>query len=111
MDTETEKPRGRISYGIWVTWMFVWYIVDRIVDGLSEYTRIIRREPDLFLGVTLFLLGLLNFNSGKFCDGNAADYLSCTRPATYYYFDAVDVALIILGIFCILIWFQKRRTA
>jgi hypothetical protein len=51
----------------------------------------------------------LNLQSGKYCDGNAADYLACTRPTTYYYYNGFEIFLIIAGIFLILLWFQKEE--
>lgn len=66
-------------------------------------------ETELFIGTALLAVGLLSFESDKYCDGNTADYLSCTRPSTYYYFDWLDVTLIVLGIFFILIWFLNKR--
>lgn len=71
--------------------------------------RYLLLETELFLGAALVAIGLLSFESDKFCDGNTADYLSCTRPSTYYFFDWLDVTLIILGIFLILIWVLKTR--
>jgi len=84
-------------------------IFDRVMDGLEEDWKIVRHESDLFLGMLLFLLGLLDFHSGKYCDGNTADYLSCTRPVTYYYYTWLEMILIILGVTFILLWFMKRK--
>jgi hypothetical protein len=66
-------------------------------------------ETELFLGTALVAIGFLSFESDKYCDGNTADYLSCTRPSTYYYFDWLDIALIIAGIFFIFFWLLKTR--
>ena len=93
----------------------VWHntvaLFDRAIDAGEENVHIIRRESDLFLGTFLFLVGLLNFHSGRYCDGNAADYLSCTRPVTYYYFSWLEMILIVLGIFLVMLWFLKRQRA
>ena len=70
---------------------------------------IIRREVELFLGAALTLVGILGFNSAKFCDGNTADYLSCTRPTAYHYYSASDIILIVVGVFFVLLWFLKRK--
>ena len=82
---------------------------DRLLDAMEENWAIVRREKDLFFGSLLFLLGLLDFHSGKYCDGNTADYLSCTRPVTYYYYTWLEIILIIVGVFFILLWFMKRE--
>jgi hypothetical protein len=84
-------------------------LFDRFVDAGELDLHIMRRESDLFFGVLLFILGLLNFHSGRYCDGNTADYLSCTRPVTYYYYTWLEVMLIVVGIFFMLLWFLKRR--
>lgn len=89
--------------------MVVFSFFDHLVESLIDYIRVIVRERELFFGAVLVLLGLLNFNSGKYCDGNAADYLSCTRPATFYYFDWLDITLICIGVVGILLWFMKER--
>lgn len=85
-------------------------LVYGVVDILADSLRTIAREKELFLGTGLALLGLLNFNVGRYCDGNTAEYLSCTRPAVYYYFDALDIALIIVGVFLVLVWFVRVRS-
>jgi hypothetical protein len=79
------------------------------MDKLEADWLIVRRESDIFLGATLFSIGLLNFHSGKYCDGNAADYLSCTRPVTYYYYTWIEIGLVILGVYLILLWFLQRE--
>jgi hypothetical protein len=80
-----------------------------LVVALEEYARLMRKEMELFLGTLFLIVGALNFDSGKYCDGNTADYLSCTRPAVYYYFDALDVVLVVLGVFLLLLWRVKNR--
>ncbi len=109
MPEEGERMPSRRPRGIAAVWFFILYLFDRLIDTVVEYTRIIVRERDLFFGATLFLVGLLSFESGKYCDGNAADYLSCTRPATFYYFDTLDTVLIVAGSICILVWFMKEK--
>jgi hypothetical protein len=102
---EESRPRHvRRSVWGWTVSTF-----DRAVDALEEDWAIIRAQSDLFLGMLLFLVGLLDFHSGKYCDGNTADYLSCTRPVTYYYYTWLEMILIILGITFILLWFMKRN--
>lgn len=88
---------------------FIGYIQKSVVEGGKETFAAVVREFDLFLGNALILIGLLSFESDKYCDGNTADYLSCTRPSTYYYFDYLDIALIILGSTLVIAWFLKQR--
>ena len=97
------KRMGRIA------WLTTLHVLDLLTDAVENNWAIISRESDLFLGSLLTLLGLLNFQSSKYCDGNAADYLSCTRPTTYYYYNGLEVALVIIGTFFILLWFLKRK--
>ncbi len=86
--------------------------VMRSIESLFEFVtsslRIIAHEKALFMGVALTLVGLLSFESGKFCDGNTADYLSCTRPSTYYFFSPLEITIIVIGVFFILIWLLGR---
>lgn len=92
-----------------VAWLLVEHVFDLIADTLAAYGRIVRREAELFAGVALSLIGLLHFGNGKNCDGNTADYLSCTHPSTYYYYGWLEIALIIIGAFLILIWVLRPR--
>lgn len=85
------------------------HYADGLLLALAEYWRVMRLEKELFLGSGLLLVGLLNFESGKYCDGNTADYLSCTRPATYYYFDTFGILLIIAGVFLVMLWLLRRK--
>lgn len=101
-ETNTRQGRTLRRIGIFVN-RLVYNTVDRGVDRL----HVMLRERELFFGAGSILLGLLNFNVGRYCDGNTAEYLSCTRPAVYYYFDVLDIALIILGVFAVLMWFVR----
>ena len=96
-----------------VLWLFVRYLFDRTLDALARDVVVVQREADLFLGIALFLIGLLGFESSRYCDGNLNDYISCTRPATYYYFDTLDIVCIVIGTFFVLVWYfkHKERTA
>ena len=90
-----------------------WLFLDQSIDGAMEWTsanfEIVRRETDLFVGSALLLVGLFTFRSDKFCDGNTADYLSCTRPTAYHYYGWLQILLIVLGAFFILLWALKKR--
>ncbi len=83
-------------------------LLDRLLDWAVERLALIRAEFELFVGAALLAVGLLGFQSGKYCDGNTADYLSCTRPSTFYYYSAFDVTLIVLGVFLVLFWMLSR---
>lgn len=112
--TMEEQPLslvGRIRNQLWLTGMFCMYLLDRTVSWLGIRGAIAARESDLFLGAGLFIVGLFGFESARYCDGNSADYLSCTRPATYYFYDAPHTILIVLGVFLILVWFVRNRRA
>ncbi len=84
-------------------------VFDRLTDIAFDDAQIVKREGQLFFGMTFLLVGLFRFQSGKYCDGNAADYLSCTRPATYYYYGGFEIFLLIIGSFLVTLWLLKRR--
>jgi hypothetical protein len=85
----------------------------RTVDSISDFfvraLGTIAHDASLFIGVALTLVGLLSIEADKFCDGNTADYLSCTRPSTYYFYSPLDIAIVVVGVFLILIWVRSRR--
>ena len=108
--TSTHARRGVMHY-VYVAWLTGLYVADRFLDWTLEHVAVVRREFDLFLGIALAGSGILSFKVGRYCDGNSADYLSCTRPAVFYYYPAFDTALIVLGIFLIVLWVLARRRA
>lgn len=115
MEQAVEQKTGlfaRVGRAIKAFFQFVWlllqYLFDRTLDALARDIVIIQREADLFLGAALCTIGLLGFESSRYCDGNLNDYISCTRPATYYYFDTLDIILIVLGVFFMLVWYFKH---
>lgn len=85
--------------------------VESVYDFIMRSLRTIAAESSLFIGVALTLIGLLSFHSDKFCDGNSADYLSCTRPSTFYFYSPLEIAMIVLGVFLIMLWVLHRRRA
>ena len=92
-----------------VAWQVVLYFFDGIVDAGIDNFIIVKKNFSLFFGVVLSIVGLMNFHSDKYCDGNVADYLSCTRPTTYYFYNAFDVFLVVLGVAFIIIWALKAK--
>jgi hypothetical protein len=90
-----------------ISWLIIERLFDISLDKLGEYVTVLRREPELFIGIGLALAGLLNFQNGKNCDGNTADYLSCTRPSTFYYYSWVEITIIVIGVFLVLFWYLK----
>lgn len=101
--------RGGIGRSVKIAGLLVEHVFDVLIDAIIGYARIVWLETELFLGATLALVGLLSFSNGKNCDGNTADYLSCTHPSTYYYYGALEITLIVIGVFFVLMWFLKRR--
>jgi len=83
-------------------------LFDRFLDWALGRLTLMRAEFELFAGTALLIVGMLGFRSGKYCDGNTADYLSCTRPSTFYYYSAFDIALVVIGFFLVLFWFLSR---
>lgn len=113
MEDGEKKPMvsiiGRVARVVRISWLIMLYGLDRLVDATLENARVIKREADLFIGIALSLIGVLTFQSSKYCDGNTADYLSCTRPSTYYYYGGLEITLIVVGVFFIALWFLKRK--
>jgi hypothetical protein len=101
-------PRGARRWGR-IAWLTIEFVFNKIADALSEYFDIIKRESELFLGIALVLVGFLNFQNGKNCDGNTADYLTCTRPSTFYYYSWIEITVIIIGVFLVLLWLLKLQ--
>lgn len=110
MDTEYQMvPEGRLHRTRRNLWHAILRYGDAFLDWLENRLKIMIQEKDLFLGTLFFILGFFNFHSGKYCDGNAADYLSCTRPVTYYYYTWIEMILVILGVFLVMLWFLQRN--
>lgn len=113
--TSRQEPVKTSSVGakamrfVHVSWMVLLYFLDRVVDVVIEDAHVIRREFELFAGTALVLIGSFSFHNGKNCDGNTADYLSCTRPSTFYYYSWFEVTLIVVGSFLIIVWFLRSR--
>lgn len=105
-----EEGRGERRAGIFRTaWLSLEYIAFHLAKAIGENVRVMRREVNLFLGSALSILGLLNWSTGKYCDGNTADYLSCTRPTAYYYYGWFSVTLVLVGVMLLLVWFVRNR--
>lgn len=109
MESHEPHQGGRTTSYARMIWLTALYAMDQLVEWLLTRARIIRRESDVFLGVFLFLVGALTIHAARFCDGNSADYLSCTRPAVYYYYSGFNSALIIAGVFLVLLWYLSRN--
>ncbi len=109
MDESPHTRPGSVKTAVRFMTLLVHYLFDRLVSATTANTLIILREIDLFIGTAFLAVGLFSFESDKFCDGNTADYLSCTRPSTFYYFDSLDLFLIVAGLFFILLWWLKGR--
>jgi hypothetical protein len=111
MEMQENKSQGRVKRVMKNMSSMISPAFDVLMDGVEENGRIIRRESELFLGTLLTIIGIFSFNSGKYCDGNTADYLSCTRPATFYYYGWFEIICIIVGVFLVILWFQKSHRA
>jgi hypothetical protein len=99
---------ARVGLAVKGVWPAVERSFDFVADTLDEYARLMRRESELFFGAAFLCIGLLNFQNGKNCDGNTAEYLTCTHPSTFFYYGWLEVTLVVIGVFLILIWFLKR---
>lgn len=103
------RPKHRPSR-FRLAWLIADYFFDASIESVQENFAVVRKELQLFLGAALVIFGVFGFESGKYCDGNTADYLSCTRPSTYYFYDALDITCLIVGVTLLLLWYLKRRT-
>lgn len=106
--TDGHEKKGSASF-LHTVWVSLEYLSVRVVEGLGSRLKVVRTHNNLFMGATLFVLGLFNWSSGKYCDGNSSDYLSCTRPVTYYYYSAFEIFLLVVGLALILIWWIENR--
>lgn len=107
---EHQEEGGSRSRGILrAVWISIEYIAYHIAKAFGENLRTMRKEMNLFLGAALTVLGMLNWSTGKYCDGNTADYLSCTRPTAYYYYSWFSVTLVLIGVLLVLVWFVRNR--
>jgi uncharacterized membrane protein len=105
------RMMSRVKRYAWILWLLILFISNKTIDVFGDYFAIIRREIELFVGSALVLIGVFGFNAGRMCDGNTADYLSCTRPSAYHYYSGFDIALVVIGAFLILLWFVGRTPA
>ena len=103
--------RGILRRYITIAWLTLQYLFDKLMDFGEKDFAIIKQEGELFFGTALTLIGVFSFQNGKNCDGNTADYLSCTRPSTFYYYGAFEILLIVVGVFFIMLWFLRSRHA
>ena len=74
----------------------------------ADFTTIVAQSR-LFIGIALLSIGVLLFQSDKYCDGNPSTYAACTRPSTYYYYPWWAIVLVILGSFSIVLWFLRKH--
>jgi hypothetical protein len=82
--------------------------LESVLDFFIHLVADIARAKELFLGAALTAIGVMSIDADKFCDGNTADYLSCTRPTTYYSYDMIDISLVVIGITLILVWVLRH---
>ncbi len=101
---ESEQREGVIAYLTRLVSEMI-HAAGRLV---SDQFGALLREPALFLGAILLILGLMSFEVGRYCDGNTAQYLSCTRSAAYYYYDTLDRTIAVIGAFFLLGWYVRR---
>ena len=85
-------------------------LVENALNTLREDVYLFFKNLYFVVGVFLLTLGLLNFRSDRYCDGNQAEYFSCTRPTTYYYYEPWAIIVIIFGVLLLTLWWLRRRT-
>jgi hypothetical protein len=83
-------------------------VVGRCVGELKDVYRIVRENITLFLGLILVSSGFLGFKSGKYCEGNPADYYACVNPTTYYNYPTGTIAFFVVGTLLIALWRLRK---
>jgi len=99
------KKRGFMRMVIRTIFAFLLFVRMKIKDDAI----VIFKHNRLFLGLVLLIIGILSFESGKYCDGNSSNFYSCTRPSTYYYYPWWTIVFIVIGSFFIVLWFLRRK--
>ncbi len=94
---------------VWRTMRIIGAIYLFVYDKIRDDVTYVMYNMRLFIGVALFIVGLLSFASDRYCDGNTSNYYACTRPTTYYYYPWWSVMLIIAGSFFIVLWFLRKN--
>lgn len=87
-----------------------WRVFDAVWDFVAREWAILAGEGRLYLGIALTLAGVMNFDAGRFCDGNTLDYIACTRPVVYYEYPWWAIALAILGALLLAGWWRNRNS-
>ncbi len=107
MNDTSHEHEGGVKGGSFVS--RIMSHMETVFDFFAETLQIIVYAKELFIGAAFTTVGLMNFQSDKFCDGNTADYLSCTRPSTYYYYDWFAITLVLIGITLLLVWHVRGK--
>lgn len=85
------------------------YVLLIFRKALVDDLKLMWDDLRLFIGAVVVVIGLLSFESERYCDGTAATHAACTRPSTYYYFEPWTIAMITLGCVLLLLWWVRRR--
>lgn len=85
-----------------------WRKFDAVWDLVAREWAILAGEGRLYLGIALTLAGVMNFEAGRFCDGNTLDSIACTRPVVYYEYPWWAVALTIVGALLLAGWWRGK---
>lgn len=100
------KRRGRFFVMVFrIAIAFFSFIKKKVTHDIV----VIFENGRLFGGLLFLTVGLLSFQSDKYCDGNSSSYYACTRPATYYYYPGWATLLIVFGLFLIVLWFLRNK--
>lgn len=96
-------------------YILVWFLrMGRAValffrDKIKNDFGIVALHNKLFIGILLLIVGVMSFDSGKYCDGNSSNYYACTRPSTYYYYPWWAILLVVVGSFSVVLWFLRKK--
>lgn len=74
----------------------------------AALTSVRRRKHDvgLLVGALLMVVGLMSFESGRYCNGSPHDTYACVNPDTYYYYPVWTIVAVALGVLLLLLWWR-----
>ncbi len=88
--------------------LWFWRLFDGVWDFIAHEWATLAGEGRLYLGGALLIIGLMNVEPGRFCDGNTADYFACTHPVTYYDYPWWSIAFVVVGTLLLLGWWRHK---
>jgi len=80
---------------------------------IKQVVQIVKDNLFLVVGVGLFVGGLFDFGSGRYCETKgilpSLSRNECINPMTYYYYSEETIALLVVGAIFIIIGILRLR--